>query len=421
MHLQVYAAILYDILKKTNLLYVLFLLYIEIFIFYNNGFVFFFFDFLSFGKINTSLYFKSIIMKKCTISFLFFLVFFASATLVMAQTGEGGSTNSSDHIEFSQINGMYRNYKAYHWTYPFADGCQYIKLDYRLLMAYPVDGCNQLIVTGEDVGGNVVYEKDLIGFTTGTIHIPTLICTLKIDFYNDGPGCTPTGEGFYLDFEPYVPEDEGVSYITDETYFNNNVNFLDSVKFDGAVSYQNDVCFNSSVEMNEVSISRIKSKEIYSSYNQLGTIAISGVIKAQNDDSNKNYLTLTGDKGIYLNPTVNGNVIMNQGGGKVGIGLDNPGEALDVNGKIRAHEVKVCLDQGCDFVFEPDYKLMSLSDLDQFITKNKHLPEVAPAAVMEAEGIDVSEMNALLLQKVEELTLYVIKLNKEIEQLKTSK
>ena len=117
------------------------------------------------------------------------------------------------------------------------------------------------------------------------------------------------------------------------------------------------------------------------------------------------------------------------GDGNVGIGIENPTASLDVIGTIkareidvlgiiRAEEVKVCLAQGCDFVFEEDYPLMSLKDLSAFITKNKHLPEIAPAAIMESEGINLSEMNAKLLQKIEELTLYVIDLQKQIDELK---
>ncbi|MDR0230908.1 MAG: hypothetical protein LBI82_02180 [Dysgonamonadaceae bacterium] len=104
--------------------------------------------------------------------------------------------------------------------------------------------------------------------------------------------------------------------------------------------------------------------------------------------------------------------------GNVGIGTTNPGVKLDVNGVIRAHEVKVCLSQGCDYVFADDYSLMSLNDLDNFIKTNKHLPDVVPAAEMETEGINLSEMNALLLKKVEELTLYVIQQQQEINLLK---
>jgi hypothetical protein len=78
----------------------------------------------------------------------------------------------------------------------------------------------------------------------------------------------------------------------------------------------------------------------------------------------------------------------------------------------------VCLYQGCDYVFANDYNLMSLNDLSAFIKTNKHLPEVAPAAQMEEEGINLSEMNALLLKKVEELTLYTIMQQEMLEELK---
>ena len=91
----------------------------------------------------------------------------------------------------------------------------------------------------------------------------------------------------------------------------------------------------------------------------------------------------------------------------------------DINGTLRAHEVRVCLTQGCDFVFADDYKLMNLNDLSNFIKTNKHLPEVAPAVEMESEGINLSEMNALLLKKVEELTIYVIGQNEKMQMLET--
>jgi hypothetical protein len=94
--------------------------------------------------------------------------------------------------------------------------------------------------------------------------------------------------------------------------------------------------------------------------------------------------------------------------------LTNTG-LIDINGTIRAEEVKVCLNKGCDFVFESDYNLMPLNELAEYIKLNKHLPDIAPAVKMESEGINLSEMNAKLLQKIEELTLYVIEQNKKIE------
>jgi hypothetical protein len=74
----------------------------------------------------------------------------------------------------------------------------------------------------------------------------------------------------------------------------------------------------------------------------------------------------------------------------------------------------------CDYVFEEDYELMELSNLDQYIRNNKHLPDVPTEAEIFESGIDVAEMNMILLKKVEELTLYIIQLQKEIDSLKLS-
>jgi len=107
------------------------------------------------------------------------------------------------------------------------------------------------------------------------------------------------------------------------------------------------------------------------------------------------------------------------GNGNVGIGTATPGSKLTVAGKIDAQEVKVTVNAGADFVFHDDYNLKPLQELESFIKKNNHLPEIASAKEMESEGIDLSEMNIKLLQKIEELTLYVIKQQKDIEELRT--
>ncbi|GHV43676.1 hypothetical protein FACS1894180_3470 [Bacteroidia bacterium] len=104
-----------------------------------------------------------------------------------------------------------------------------------------------------------------------------------------------------------------------------------------------------------------------------------------------------------------------------GTNASNPTVLLDVTGTIRAHEVKVCLNQGCDYVFDKDYNLMNINDLKNYVNTNKHLPDVAPAAEMEDEGINVSEMSTLLLKKVEELTLYIIELEKRISEMEAKK
>ena len=104
--------------------------------------------------------------------------------------------------------------------------------------------------------------------------------------------------------------------------------------------------------------------------------------------------------------------------GNVGIGTNTPdsGYKLTVKGNISTREVRVTATAGgADFVFANNYKLPTLKTVEQFITKNKHLPEIASAKEMEENGIHLAEMNIKLLQKIEELTLYTIQQQKELE------
>jgi len=112
--------------------------------------------------------------------------------------------------------------------------------------------------------------------------------------------------------------------------------------------------------------------------------------------------------------------------GKVGIKTASPGDYdLAVNGKIRTKEVKVEAANWPDYVFEERYRFMPLSELKKFIETNKHLPEMPSAKEVEAEGVNLGELNKLLVKKIEELTLMVIdqheqskKQTKQINQLK---
>ncbi|WP_442845055.1 interleukin-like EMT inducer domain-containing protein [Leeuwenhoekiella sp. H156] len=103
--------------------------------------------------------------------------------------------------------------------------------------------------------------------------------------------------------------------------------------------------------------------------------------------------------------------------GKVGVGTINPDELVTVKGKIHAEEVRVDLSVPApDYVFKDSYQLLSLEELEKYIRDNKHLPEVPSAVQFENEGISVGTMNMLLLKKVEELTLYIIKQEHESER-----
>lgn len=111
--------------------------------------------------------------------------------------------------------------------------------------------------------------------------------------------------------------------------------------------------------------------------------------------------------------------------GAVGIGISEAdaetkleGIALGVNGTIKATELIVELYENWpDFVFADDYELMSLYEVENYIKQNRHLPNVPSEAQVLEGGVNVGEMTSILLQKVEELTLHIIELNKRIEEL----
>ncbi len=102
---------------------------------------------------------------------------------------------------------------------------------------------------------------------------------------------------------------------------------------------------------------------------------------------------------------------------RVGIGTQNPQYLLDVKGTIRAKEILVET-TGADFVFADDYQLRPLSEVEAFITENKHLPEIQSAQEMQENGVSVSELQTKLLQKIEELTLYLIQQEETIQELR---
>ncbi len=115
------------------------------------------------------------------------------------------------------------------------------------------------------------------------------------------------------------------------------------------------------------------------------------------------------------------NLILNtNSSGSVGIGTTTPDPAykLSVNGTIRSKEIKVNTGWS-DYVFNDDYNLRSISEVESYIKKNRHLPDVPSAAEVEKSGVALGETSSLLLKKIEELTLYLIEKDKQlIEQQK---
>ena len=116
----------------------------------------------------------------------------------------------------------------------------------------------------------------------------------------------------------------------------------------------------------------------------------------------------------------NGAITLN---GKVGVNIENTyqGYALAVDGGLLTTKVRIKdVNQWPDYVFDETYQLMSLGEVEDYVAANRHLPGVPSEAEVKAEGYDVAEMQAVLLGKIEELTLHVIRQQKEIDSLRTA-
>lgn len=109
-------------------------------------------------------------------------------------------------------------------------------------------------------------------------------------------------------------------------------------------------------------------------------------------------------------------ILISEATGNVGIGTDNPTYKLSVVGNIRAKEVVV--ETGwADYVFDKKYKLAPLNEVERFILQNKHLPNIPSANEIEKTGLLLGDTQKKMMEKIEELTLYMIEANKRIEKL----
>ena len=139
-----------------------------------------------------------------------------------------------------------------------------------------------------------------------------------------------------------------------------------------------------------------------------------------NDPANTNTIAFMGiansaTTGFYGNVSGWG-LIMNTNTGNVGIGTLNPTYKLSVNGNVRSKEVVV--ETGwADYVFDKKYNLLPLEDIEKFIEKHNHLPGIPSAAEVEKNGLPLGDTQKKMMEKIEELTLYMIEANKKIDRL----
>jgi len=104
--------------------------------------------------------------------------------------------------------------------------------------------------------------------------------------------------------------------------------------------------------------------------------------------------------------------------GNIGIGTHSPTYKLHVNGSVKGTTLHTSTQSWSDFVFDDQYKLPTLESVEKFIQSEKHLPDIPSEQEVLKNGINLGEMDAMLLRKIEELTLYTIEQEKEIENLK---
>jgi len=149
-----------------------------------------------------------------------------------------------------------------------------------------------------------------------------------------------------------------------------------------------------------------------------GIIHTNGVVKVGTYvGSNGGWLGTKTNHPLYLFSN-NSNAIMTIAtNGNVGIGTINPAYKLSVSGTIQTKEVRV--ETGwADFVFDKGYQLKPLPEVEAFIHANKHLENIPSAKEIQDDGLAVGEVQTKMMQKIEELTLYVIELQKQINELK---
>lgn len=181
------------------------------------------------------------------------------------------------------------------------------------------------------------------------------------------------------------------------------------------------------LEVGNVSGSSELNNKCYISFNMIRHPYTPNLWSIRSDNTNNGASAImsdaTGTINFYTIPStgstnsgINDNDLANNVAMKI-----NPNKSVSFYGTIKSKEVIVTANVWPDYVFSKEYELMSLPELEQFVNENSHLPGIPTQSEAIANGVNVSEMNVKLLQKIEELTLYVIELQKQVDALKQNK
>ena len=395
-------------------------------------------------------------MKKIIILLNLFLI----SLSVLAGGGCDGEimrfTNPRSPIEYWGTH--YQSCEYYEWSIMTPDDWSYIEIDY-VIDLNPTGAIDALLIYATDTTGQ---EREVLNYSyqpmVGRITLPLYTPGIRIVFVSEYGNEGGLYKGLKLNYR------EGSANPSDQVFFSNvgigtypkeKLHVNGAIRGGGAngeVTLKGD---NGSVTIgatNATAMAFNTDKNIFSFNKPIQGSGVNGAVKLLS--SIGGYLELcpmdsgyvrfkTNTSGYYFDKTITlstGHLISPRKlsfstnttnpcmtiltSGNVGIGTLAPKYKLDVNGTIRAKEIIVST-TGADFVFADDYQLRPLSEVKAFIEENKHLPEMQSAQEMQENGISISELQTQLLQKIEELTLYILQqqetiqeLRQEIEQLK---
>ena len=192
----------------------------------------------------------------------------------------------------------------------------------------------------------------------------------------------------------------------------------DNVGVTGYIVYQDNVVLANNVTSTSYQVTGLSAATAYDF--KVRTLDAAG---NESGDSNIVSVTTTSGSGGGSGST---NSIWSESGstasysGEVAIGRASvpSGYKLAVDGHIRTREIRVDQDTWPDYVFAKDYNLPTLEEIQKHIQEKGHLPNIPSAKEVESNGLELGEMNRLLLEKIEELTLYIIQLQDENHKMK---
>ena len=278
-----------------------------------------------------------------------------------------------------------------------------------------------------DSGGAEILLVTLSGNQSGSISSVLPTGKVKITFTSDGSVCYLTNPALYsgvnITFSTdttYPASTLANSYISGNSIVNGNVgigvlNPSYKLEVNGSAKFLENIQCNSSISFNDNAHFNVTTATIPNLRTSSFSMPIYGIASPLVTGSADLWLSGTNSIRMFTagNPLPRLNISVN---GFVGIGSLNPDAMLTVNGTIHATEVKVDLTVPADYVFKSDYKLMPLNEVEKYVKTNSHLPEIPSAAEITKNGLNMGEMQNKLLQKVEELTLYMIDQQKTINQ-----